>query len=258
MILVMDVGNTNIVVGVFKENDLVATWHLSTNPMLSKDEHGLNLLTLFGIKGIDEKEIKSAIISSVVPTMTHTLSSMIKVYFNIEPLVIGPGIKTGINIKYDNPKEVGSDRIVNAAAAYKTYGGPCIIVDFGTATTFDVVNENGEYIGGALCPGLKISSEALFSKTSKLPKVDLVKPKNVIGRNTEQSMQSGIINGYIGEVRYIIDKMKEEVGENAKVVATGDYSKLICKEIPTVDYINDDLTFLGLKILYELNKNKIM
>lgn len=257
MILVMDVGNTNIVVGIFKDDELVASWRLSTNPMLSKDEHGLNLLTLFGIKGINAEDIKSAVISSVVPTMTHTLNSMIKVYFNIEPLIIGPGIKTGINIKYDNPKEVGSDRIVNAVAAYKTYGGPCIIVDFGTATTFDIINEHGEYIGGALCPGLKISAEALFHKASKLPKVDLVKPKFVIGKNTEQSMQSGILYGYIGEVKYIIEKMKEEIKTEVKVIATGDFANLICKEIPLVDYINQDLSFIGLKILYELNKNKI-
>ncbi len=256
MILVIDVGNTNTVIGIFQQDTLVAHWRLATNPMLSQDELGLNLFTLMEIKKIPIDSIDASVISSVVPTITQTFQGMIRNYFHLEPIVIGPGVKTGINIKYDNPKEVGSDRIVNAIAAYRIYGGPCIVVDFGTATTFDALNEQGHYLGGCICPGLKISSEALFARASKLPKVDLVKPAKIIGKNTEQSMQAGIVYGYIGQVDYIVRRMKKELGGKATVVATGDYAALICNDVPSVDHINPDLTFIGLKLLYELNQKE--
>jgi len=191
----------------------------------------------------------------VVPPIMYSLEHAIRKYFKLEPMVVGPGIKTGINIKYENPREVGADRIINAVAALELYGGPLIIVDFGTATTFCAVSSKGEYLGGVICPGIKISAEALFQKTAKLPKIDLVKPETVIGRNTVSSMQSGIIYGYVGEVDYIVRRMKKEMkDDNIKVIATGGLARLIASESETIDEINGLLTLEGLRIIYERNK----
>ncbi len=195
------------------------------------------------------------VISSVVPTAMYTLEHMARKYFKSEPLVVGPGVKTGINIKYDNPKEVGADRIVNAVAAYELYGGPLVIVDFGTATTYCAVSKNGEYLGGAISPGIQISMDALFQKTAKLPRVELVKPETTICKNTVSSMQSGIIFGYVGQVDYIVERMKKELGdENTKVVATGGLAKLIATESKTISIVNGLLTLEGLRIIYERNR----
>lgn len=257
MIFVIDVGNTNVVLGVIDGKKLVADWRLSTGTFRTADEYGMIVKNLFDSKGLDFKTIDGIIISSVVPNVMNSLEYMVKKYFGIQPLIVGPGIKTGINIKYDNPKEVGADRIVNAVAAHELYGGPLIIIDFGTATTFCAVAANGDYMGGAIVPGINISSEALFSRTAKLPRVELVKPQTVICKNTVQSMQAGIIYGYIGLVDYITAKMKDEMQKGGSsdpfVVATGGLAKLISSESKAINRVNEYLTIEGLRIIYEMN-----
>ncbi len=253
MIFVMDVGNTNIVLGVYKEDELVAHWRLSTNRQATADEYGMTIQNLFSFHGLDSKEIHAVIISSVVPPLIDSLEKMTRQYFHIEPVIVGPGIKTGIRIMYDNPKEVGADRIVNAVAAYEQYGGPLIVVDFGTATTFCAITKQGDYLGGAIVPGIGISMEALFQRAAKLPRIELVKPKTVIGKNTVSSMQSGIIFGYAGLVDKMVNRIKEEMNSQAYVVATGGLSELISSEAATIDTVNPFLTLEGLLILYKKN-----
>ena len=227
MILTLDIGNTNIKAGVFNGPELVDYWRISTDRTKSSDEYGILLLNLFAHSKIDPA-VDGIIMSSVVPTINFTIEHMCSNYFNQTPMQVVPGIKTGINLKYENPRELGSDRIVNAVAAYELYGGPCIFIDFGTATTFGVVSERGEFLGGAICPGIKLASEALTERTSRLPKIELVKPESVIGRNTVSNMQSGLVYGFIGQVTYLIDCMKRELGApDAKVIATGGMSRLI-------------------------------
>lgn len=255
MILVIDVGNTNTVMGLYEDKKLLDFWRIKTDAQKTSDEFGMMINQLFGFCGYKFSDINFIVVSSVVPTIMYTLQHMVRKYFQIEPLVVGPGIKTGINIKYDNPKEVGADRIVNAVAAYELYGGPLIIVDFGTATTFCAVSKNGEYLGGAIAPGIQISMDALFQKTAKLPRVELVKPETVICKNTVNSMQSGIIFGYVGQVDYIVKRMKRELGsEYTKVIATGGLAKLIASESEMIDIVNGLLTLEGLRIMYERNK----
>ncbi len=255
MILVIDVGNTNTVMGLYEDKKLLDFWRIKTDAQKTSDEFGMMINQLFGFCGYKFSDINSIVVSSVVPTIMYTLQHMVRKYFQIEPLVVGPGIKTGINIKYDNPKEVGADRIVNAVAAYELYGGPLIIVDFGTATTFCAVSKNGEYLGGAIAPGIQISMDALFQKTAKLPRVELVKPETVICKNTVNSMQSGIIFGYVGQVDYIVKRMKRELeSEYTKVIATGGLAKLIASESEMIDIVNGLLTLEGLRIIYERNK----
>jgi len=257
MLLAIDVGNTNIVFGVYKDNELINDWRISTDRNKTSDEYGILFEHIFKYHGLCPKDVDDVIISSVVPTIMHTLVVMSIKYFGKEPLVVGPGIKTGINIKYDDPRELGADRIVNAVAAYNKYGGPLIIVDFGTATTFCVISKHGDYLGGVITPGIKISSEALFSKTAKLPKVELIKPKNVIGKNTVNSIQSGLIYGYVGLVDYIIEKIMEEIKDEGKVknvIATGGFTSLIGSESKYINKVDRFLTLEGLRILYEKNK----
>ncbi len=256
MILVVDVGNTHIVLGVYEKTDLLASWRLNTDKERTADELGMFMLNLFDHAGLKADKVEAVIIASVVPPIMYTLEHSIKKYFKLEPMIIGPGTKTGINIRYQNPKEVGTDRIVNAVAGYELYGGPLIIVDMGTATTFCAVSEKGEYLGGVICPGVKISLEALFQKAAKLPRIDLIKPEGVIGKNTVSSMQSGIFYGYIGQVDYIVKRMKQEMQEdNVKVIATGGLARFISEESITIDHINSTLTLEGLRIVYERNKN---
>ncbi len=256
MILVVDVGNTHIVLGVYEKTDLLASWRLNTDKERTADELGMFMLNLFNHAGLKADKMEAVIIASVVPPIMYTLEHSIKKYFKLEPMIIGPGTKTGINIRYQNPKEVGTDRIVNAVAGYELYGGPLIIVDMGTATTFCAVSEKGEYLGGVICPGVKISLEALFQKAAKLPRIDLIKPEGVIGKNTVSSMQSGIFYGYIGQVDYIVKRMKQEMQEdNVKVIATGGLARFISEESITIDHINSTLTLEGLRIVYERNKN---
>lgn len=257
MLLVIDVGNTNIVFGVYKEEDLIYDWRIATEKNRTSDEYGLLFEQIFKYHELSPKDVNDVIISSVVPTLMHTLSAMSVKYFKSQPIVVGPGTKTSMNILYDNPKEVGADRIVNAVAGYAKYGGPLIIVDFGTAVTLCAISKKGDYLGGAIAPGIIISSEALFLRTAKLPKVEINKPDNVIGKTTGNSIQAGLVYGYIGMIDYLIEKMSEEMASEGKiktVIGTGGFSSLIASESRYINKIDKLLTLDGLKIIYEINK----
>lgn len=258
MLLVFDVGNTNIVLGVYDDKKLLTDWRMSTTYQRTADEFGIVLVNLFEKAGIDYRKIEAVVVSSVVPNIMYSLEHSIRKYFKLDPIIVGTGIKTGINVKYDNPRDVGADRIVNAVAGHEIYKKPLIIIDFGTATTFCAVGGKCDYYGGAITPGVRISSEALFEKAAKLPRIELVKPKTIISKNTVQSMQAGIIYGYIGQVDYIVNKMKKEMKELGEsepyVVATGGLAKLIASESTTIDEVNPFLTLEGLRIIYEKNK----
>ncbi len=248
-----DVGNTNIVLGVYKEAQLLCHWRISTDRLKTGDEYGMLINNLGTYAGITMKDIQAVIISSVVPPLTVPLIKMCQRYFGVTPLTVGPGIKTGICIKYENPREVGADRIVNAVAAYDKFGGPLIIVDFGTATTFCVVSAAGDYIGGAIAPGITISTEALFQRAAKLPRIELIKPKTVICRNTVASMQAGIIYGFVDQVDGIVNRMQAEIDPEAFVVATGGLANFIAKESKTIKTVEPFLTLEGLRLIYERN-----
>ncbi len=253
MVLVIDVGNTNSKFGLFSEDKLIHSWRLSTNTEQTSDELGISLMSFFNYLKLDVADIEGILISSVIPRINYTLVHMCKTYFKKEPCFVGPGIKTGINILYENPKELGSDRIVNAVAAYELYGGPVITVDFGTATSYGAINEKGEFIGGVICPGLKISANALTNNAAKLPNVDIIMPDKVINRNTVSCMQAGITYGYVGQVDYILRKMKKELCGNPKVIATGGLAGMIAAETPTIDVIDHLLTLQGLYFIYKKN-----
>lgn len=253
MLLVFDVGNTNIVVGVYDNNNLIRDWRITTNLNKTSDEYGVTISNLFRAGNISLDSIDSIIISSVVPAVMHSLENFCLKYCNVEPLIVGPGIKTGLNIKYDDPKMVGADRIVNAVAAIAKYGGPMIIIDFGTATTYCAVSDKGEYLGGAITPGIKISVEALFQKASKLPRVEIVKPNQIICKDTISSIQAGIIYGYAGQVEKIVSLMKEELGGEAVVIGTGGLANMISAETNAIDIVDPYLTLEGLRIIYEKN-----
>jgi len=257
MLLAFDVGNTNIVLGVYKDGKLINDWRISTDKKKSADEIGMLIDQLFRYEELKVEDVSDVIISSVVPTIMYSLQHMAYKYFNCEAIVIGPGVKTGMNIKYYDPKQVGADRIVNAVSAYKKYGGPLVVVDFGTATTFCAISSNFEYLGGAIFPGIKISSDALFQNAAKLTRVELIKPESVICRTTTKSVQSGIIYGYVGSVEYIVERMKKEINEeNIKVVATGGLSSLIASEAKSIDIVDKYLTLDGLYYIYKMNKGK--
>ncbi|MDK2920362.1 MAG: type pantothenate kinase [Candidatus Petromonas sp.] len=255
LLLAFDVGNTNIVFGVYKGKELIKYWRMSTDKSKTSDELAMFVNQLFVYEGLNPKDVTDVIISSVVPTIMYSLQHMAYKLFDRKAMVVGPGIKTGINIKYDNPRQVGADRIVNAVAAYHKYGGPIIVVDFGTATTFCAISDKCEYLGGIISPGIKISSDALFQRAAKLPRVELDKPDTVICRNTIQSIQSGVIYGYVGLVDYLVTRMKEELkGKNIKVIATGGLAGLIATESKTIDEVDRFLTLEGLRLIYEMNK----
>ena len=255
MILLVDVGNTNIVIGVYKENECIVSWRISTDTKKTSDEYSIQVMQLLNQYDLNPKEVKGIIISSVVPNVMHALENFCIKYCEKKPMIVGPGIKTGLNIKYDNPKQVGADRIVNAVAAIEKYGSPLIIVDFGTATTFCAISDKAEYLGGTICPGLKISSEALFNGAAKLPRVELIKPGKTICKATVEAMQAGIIYGYVGQVEKIISMMKKELGsEDIKVVATGGLSSLIHSETDSIDHIDKFLTLEGLRLIHLKNK----
>lgn len=255
MFLTIDVGNTNIVLGIYDGKKLKAFWRMGTRTDKTSDEIGMMILQFFNHQNINIEDIDGVIISSVVPPIMYSLEHAIEKYFCKKPVIVGPGIKTGINIKYDNPKEVGADRIVNAVAALEMFGGPLILVDFGTATTFCAVTEKAEYLGGVICPGIKVSMEALFQKAAKLPRVELKKPVNVIGKNTVTSMESGAIYGYVGQVDHIVSKMKEEMAcDNIRVIATGGMSRLVSPESSQIEVVEPLLTLEGLRIIYERNR----
>ncbi|MDY6011851.1 type III pantothenate kinase [Clostridium sp.] len=258
MILLIDVGNTNIVLGIHKDDEYIASWRISTDAKKTSDEYSVQVMQLFSQYNLNPKEVEGVIISSVVPNIMHSLENMIRKCFCKEPIVVGPGIKTGINIKYDNPKEVGADRIVNAVATFELYKKPNIIIDFGTATTFCAITEKGDYLGGCIVPGVRIASDALFERAAKLPRIELEVPNNIICKSTIVSMQAGILYGYIGQVEYIVKKMKNEMknkcSEEPIVIATGGLANLIAKETNVIDIVDSDLTLEGLRIIY--NKNR--
>ena len=254
MLLVFDVGNTNMVLGVYEGTELKKHWRINTDKEKTSDEYGILISNLFQYDKVDMNSITDVIISSVVPNVMHSLENFCIKYCNKKPLIVGPGIKTGLNIKYDNPKQVGADRIVNAVAAIEKYKSPMIIIDFGTATTFCAISEKGDYLGGTIAPGIKISSEALFQRASKLPRVELAKPGTAICKNTVSAMQSGIIYGYVGLVDNIISMMKSELGgDDIKVIATGGLSVLIASETDSIDYVDKFLTLEGLRLIYDKN-----
>ncbi|WP_456272807.1 type III pantothenate kinase [Bacillus sp. AK031] len=253
MIFVLDVGNTNIVLGVYDGEELKYHWRMETNRHKTEDEYGMIVKNLFEHEKLSFDSIEGIIISSVVPPIMFSLERMCKKYFNITPLVVGPGIKTGLNIKYENPREVGADRIVNAVAGIKEHGGPLIIVDFGTATTYCYINEDKQYMGGAIAPGIGISTEALYSKAAKLPRIEIGRPDHIIGKNTVSAMQSGILYGYVGQVEGIVKRMKATSKHNPLVIATGGLAQLISKESDVIDVVDPFLTLKGLKLIYERN-----
>lgn len=256
MLLAIDVGNTNVVLGVFEGEELRGSWRVATERHRMPDEWVVLFDSLLSRRGLSLKDLDAVSLSSVVPSLTVSLKEMSERYLKVEPLVVGPGIRTGVNIVYDNPREVGADRIVNALAAFHKYGGPAIVVDFGTATTFDAISEKGDYLGGAIAPGITISTEALFRYAAKLPSIELVRPERVIGKNTVASMQSGIILGYIGLVEGLVARFKRELGAKARVVATGGLAEVVAGETPAVDRVDPNLTLDGLRLIYLLNCDK--
>lgn len=256
MVLVVDIGNTNILIGVYKGNEILGNWRMVTRSEKTSDEYGIFILNLLSYNDIDYKNIKSAIVSSVVPNVMYSFENTLKKFFDIEPIVVGPGVKTGITIMTDNPREVGSDRIVGLVAAHELYGKDIslIVIDFGTATTFDVVNEKGEYKYGITSPGIQISADALWQRTAQLPKIEIKKPDTILAKNTVTSMQAGLVYGYIGQVEYIVNKIKEEIkDENMKVVATGGMGRLIVEGTSKIDIFDPQLLFKGLKIIHDKN-----
>lgn len=256
MLLVIDVGNTNTVLGLYDGDKLIIDWRIRTVIDHTVDEYGMLIFNLYRSSRHKTKELKAVtgiIISCVVPPMLNILEPLCAKYFNIKPMIVGPGIKTGMPIFYDNPKEVGADRIVNAVAAYNKYKQDSIIVDFGTATTFDYVSRKGEYMGGCIAPGIVISSEALFKRASKLPRVEFTRPKNIITKDTISAMQAGIMYGYAGLVDGIVERMKMEIKSNPLVIATGGLAKIVAPDTKSLDKIEEMLTLEGLCIIYNLN-----
>jgi len=253
MLLVVDVGNTHTVFGLYDGTTLRADWRLSTHQSRTNDEWAIEVAGVVALKGVERAEVDAAIMSSVVPPVTGVLAGMIHSLFGIEPLQVGPGIKTGIRILYENPLEVGADRIVNAVAAFARVGGPAIVVDFGTATTFDSLSAHGEYLGGIIVPGLQISADSLFMRAAKLPRVEVRKPPRLIGRNTVHSMQSGLYYGYVSMINGVLALMKNEMDGKPRVIATGGLSGVLAPDLAGVDLIEPNLTLEGLRLIH--NKN---
>lgn len=256
MIFGVDIGNTNIVIGVFNGNTIIHHFRLDTDPLRTTDEYAATILFLLERSGCKPEDFKGVIISSVVPALVHTFSRIASKYFNRQPMVVGPGLKTGVPIRMENPKEVGADRIVNAAAAIREYGAPCVVVDFGTATTFDVVNRKGEYIGGCICPGVRLSAQILHTKTAKLPDVEIVKPSSVIGNNTVHSIQSGVYFGYLSLIDGILDRILEEEFPGAadvKLITTGGLGSIFVADSRHKLQYNAYLTMHGLRYIYDRN-----
>jgi type III pantothenate kinase len=254
MLLAIDIGNTEITLGIFEGEELRATWHLATRIHRVADEYAVLLMNLLQHQNMKLENIKEIALCSVVPPLLSTIVDMCRRYFNIKPFVVGAGVKTGVRVRMDNPREVGADRIVNAAAAHRLYGGPVIITDFGTATTFDVVSKEGDYLGGIIAPGIGIAAEALFIRAAMLPRVELSRPTHVIGSNTNSAMQSGIIYGYIGLVEGIVSRIQQELGEKATVISTGGYADLIANETSVIKAVNHDITLIGLRLIYDMNR----
>lgn len=257
MIFVLDVGNTNTVLGVYDEDILKYHWRIETSRNKTEDEYGMVIKSLLHHEGLSFDQFDGIIISSVVPPIMFALERMCKKYFGIKPLIVGPGIKTGLNIKYENPREVGADRIVNAVAGIQDYGAPLIIVDFGTATTYCYINEEKQYMGGAIAPGIGISTEALYTKASKLPRIEISRPEDIIGKNTVSAMQSGILYGYVGQVEGIVNRMKAQSNLEPTVIATGGLATLIANESTVIDIVEPFLTLKGLQLIYKRNREQV-
>ncbi|HEY55667.1 MAG TPA: type III pantothenate kinase [Dehalococcoidia bacterium] len=256
MLLAVDIGNTSTTLGVFDGEKLRATWHMATGVHRMADEYAALLFNLLRQQGLETSDIKAVALCSVVPPLISTFAELFQRYFHISPLVVGAGVKTGVRIRMDNPREVGADRIADAAAAHHLYGGPVIIIDLGTATTFGIISKEGDYIGGIIATGIATAAEALFTRTAQLPRVELSQhPEHVIGTNTVAAIQSGIIYGYASLVEGMLTRIQKELGEKAKVVATGGYAELIARETKAIDVVNPDLTLIGLRLVYEMNKD---
>jgi type III pantothenate kinase len=255
MLLAFDVGNTTIAIGLFRGRKLVKSWKIKTDSDKTGDEYGAILLNLMRVAGLEPGKVTGAIVSSVVPPLTPVVEELCRTYFATEARVVGPGLKTGMPILYENPSEVGADRITAGVAAFEKYGGPVIVVDFGTATTFDAVSAKGEYLGGAIAPGVRISAEALYLKTAKLPRIEIRKPKKAIGRTTVASMQSGLYFGYIGLVTRTIAEIRKELGPNARVISTGGFGGQVAAEVPEIEAHEPDLVLEGLRIIHERNRD---
>ena len=254
MLLAVDIGNTNIALGVFEGETLRATWNVATDIDKTADEYAVLLLNLLPMEGLNLSDIDHVSIACVVPPLLTIFEELSQRYFKISPLIVGPGVKTGVRICTDNPREVGADRVANAAAAHHLYSGPMILIDFGTATTLDVLSKEGDYLGGAIAPGILISAEALFERASKLPRVELVPPEHAIGKNTVTTMQSGIIFGYVGLIESLVNRMNHELGQDAYVVATGGLAAIIARQTKVVNTVNMHLTLIGLRLIHELNR----
>jgi type III pantothenate kinase len=254
MLLALDVGNTNITIGIFEGEDLRAHWRVATDQDRLADEYGILLLNLLGTGGLKPSEVTHAIIGSVVPTLTPVLEDVCHRYFQTRALTVGTGTRTGVRILYDNPREVGADRVVDAVAAIRLYGPPLVIVDFGTATVFDAVSADGDYLGGAIAPGIGIAAEALFQRASKLYRVQIERPRTAIGKNTAHAMQSGILFGYVGLVEGIVRRFQKELGGSAKVIGTGGWAETIARETSVIDVVDENLTLTGLRIIHELSR----
>lgn len=263
MLLALDIGNTNIVVGVFEAERLLHSWRLSTLRQRTADEMGMWLIQLFQHRGLRTEQVDGVVVASVVPTLTRPTTEMARAYFGREALVVDGALETGMPVLYENPAEVGADRIVNGVAAYARYGRtadgtprPLIVVDFGTATTFDAISERGEYLGGVISPGVNISADALFQRAARLPRVDVRKPPTVIGRTTVGSMQSGLFYGYVGLVEGIVQRMRRELNDTAACVATGGLAEMIAPETPAIEVVDRDLTLLGMQIIWARNSRR--
>jgi len=255
MLLTMDVGNTNVTLGIFDADKLVATWRFATDVERLPDEYGVIMLTLLQHERISSDAITEAVMACVVPDLEPVFDQLIRRYFNITPLHVTAGVRTGLRILYDAPREVGADRVADAVAAIQLYGPPLIVVDLGTATVFDAISAEGDYLGGAIAPGLGIASEALFRRAAKLYRVELDRPKTAIGRNTVGAIQSGILFGYVGLVEGIVARIKEELGGAAKVIGTGGWAEIIARETKVIDTVDNDLTLTGLRLIHEMNRS---
>ena len=257
MLLVVDVGNTNITMGVFRQRELLGTFRMTTKILRTSDEYAITLKELIELQGVKSSEIRDVIVASVVPDVMHSLGSAFVKYFGIKPMVVSAGIKTGIRIKTENPKQVGADRLVDAVAAYTIHGGPVIVIDYGTATTYDVVGADGTFEAAVIAPGIRTSAQAMWEKAAMLPAVELQKPSSILARETVASMQAGIVFGQIGQTEYIVKKIRQEAGyENAKVIASGGLGNIIANETDIIDVYDPQLTLKGLQIIYEKNRKR--
>jgi type III pantothenate kinase len=256
MLLAVDIGNSNTVLGAFKGSELAEHWRIATRSDYTADELGVILRGLFAASSVRLADVDSMVVSSVVPSLNHAIADVATRHLRIEPLLIGPGVRTGMQIRYDNPREVGADRIVNSVAAFSKYGGPAVVIDFGTATTFDAVGAEGDYLGGVIAPGIRISMDALFSRAAKLPRFELAVPaglEGVIGKNTVESMQAGFVFGFAGQIEGIVGRMREELGGQCRVIATGGLASLIAAHASVIEVVDDNLTLDGLRLLHEMN-----